>query len=141
MELPRRRLVPALTAVAVAAVGLVALLVPPRPAPAGRPSVPVPSPQHRIVVEVLNGTARPGLARVATRALRRQGLDVVFFGNTDDRAPATRVVVRRGNPAAGERVARALGAGTVVVQTDTLRRVDVSVILGDDYRPPAEVRP
>ena len=50
----------------------------------------------------------------------------------------TKVVVRRGSdqrPA--RRVAQALGAGSVVVDVDTLRRVDVSVILGQDWQPPA----
>jgi hypothetical protein len=38
-------------------------------------------------------------------------------------------------------VAAALGAGKVVVEVDTFRRVDVSVILGDDFKPRLEVHP
>lgn len=93
------------------------------------------------MVEVLNGTRRQGLARVATRILRRQGIDVVFFGNADSVAASTRVVVRRGEPDRGRTVAVALGIGTVVETPDTLRRVDVSVILGDDFRPKEELHP
>ena len=95
---------------------------------------PIPSPGKRIRVEVLNGTRRPGFARTATRALRERGLDVVFFG-TAPATDSTRVFVRRGDPGQGSDVAEALGAGRVVVQPDTLRRVDVSVVLGDDWRP------
>ena len=104
---------------------------------------PIPSSNDRIVVEVLNGTTRAGLARTVTRLIRRQGLDVVLFGSTDStgRTDSTRVVVRRGATGAAEIVARALGTGKVEVEVDTLRRVDVSVILGDDYRPPPEVHP
>jgi hypothetical protein len=144
LELPRHPILVAL--IAVAAIGGTVAAVARRPRPA-TPSVehayPIPAPDHRIMVEVLNTTIRPGLARAATRALRRLGLDVVFFGNGDlpGRLDSTRVVARRGDRAAAERVARALGQGVVKVQADTLRRVDVSVLLGDDYRPPADGHP
>jgi hypothetical protein len=95
----------------------------------------------RVQVEVLNGTRRQGAARTATRMLRRHGLDVVFLGNADSLADSTRVIVRRGNPDRARYVAAALGAGKVMVETDTFRRVDVSVILGDDFKPKLEVHP
>jgi LytR cell envelope-related transcriptional attenuator len=101
---------------------------------------PIPSPGHRIRVEVLNGTRRPGVARTATRALREQGLDVVFFG-TGPTTDSTRIFVRRGDPGRGRDVAEALGAGRVVVAPDTLRRVDVSVLIGGDWRPRRPLRP
>lgn len=85
-------------------------------------------------MEVLNGTRRSGEARAATRMLRRRGLDVVFFGNADQTVDSTRVIVRRGDPGRGREVRLALGVGRIVVETDTLRRVDVSVILGTDFR-------
>jgi alpha-D-ribose 1-methylphosphonate 5-triphosphate synthase subunit PhnH len=88
-----------------------------------------------VTVEVLNGTRQAGVARAATRMLRRRGLDVVFFGNADQPADSTRVIVRRGDLERGRQVRLALGAGQIVVQPDTLRRVDVSVILGADFRP------
>lgn len=100
----------------------------------------IPSADNRIVVEVLNGTGRQGLARTVTRLLRQQGLDVVFFGSADS-TDSTQVVARRGNSGAAEAVAKALGAGRVVEDIDTLRRVDVSVILGRDYTPALELHP
>jgi hypothetical protein len=95
---------------------------------------PIPSPEQRITVEVLNGTRRAGVARAATRMLRRRGLDVVSFGNADQAVDSTRVIVRRGDPDRGRDVRLALGVGQIVVESDTLRRVDVSVILGADFR-------
>jgi methyl coenzyme M reductase beta subunit len=92
-------------------------------------------------VEVLNGTHKQGAARTATRMLRQKGLDVVFVGNAESIAESTRVIVRRGNPDGAHYVAAALGAGKVVVETDTFRRVDVSVILGADFRPRLELHP
>ncbi|MEA2714172.1 MAG: LytR cell envelope-related transcriptional attenuator [Gemmatimonadales bacterium] len=73
--------------------------------------------------------------------LRRQGLDVVFLGNADSLADSTRIIVRRGDPNKAHYVAQALGAGKVMVETDTFRRVDVSVILGDDFRPRLPIHP
>jgi hypothetical protein len=73
--------------------------------------------------------------------LRRNGLDVVFLGNADSWSPGTRVVARRGDSVRARYVAAALGAGAVTVELDTVRRVDVSVILGDDFRPRLEIQP
>ncbi|HEX9054539.1 MAG TPA: LytR C-terminal domain-containing protein [Gemmatimonadales bacterium] len=145
MELPRRLLAAALSAVAVVAATTAAVAVRRRPAPALaiEHAYPIPSPGRRVLVEVLNATQRPSLARAATRVLRRQGLDVVLFGNAEGkgRSDSTQVIARRGDRSAAERVARALGRGLVSVQADTLRRVDVTVLLGEDYRPPADGHP
>ena len=113
----------------------------PRSEPRPTHAVGLPSPQGRVLVEVLNGSRRQGAARTATRMLRRQGLDVVFLGNADSMADSTRVILRRGDPNKARYVAQALGAGKVVVETDTFRRVDVSVILGDDFRPRLPIHP
>ena len=101
----------------------------------------IPSADHRIVVEVLNGSGRIGLARLGTRHLRRMGLDVVFFGNADSLIDSTRIVVRRGDASAAAQVRQALGTGRVGSGPDSLRRVDVSVILGPDYQPDEDGRP
>ncbi len=101
----------------------------------------IPPVQGRVTIEVLNGTRRQGVARTATRMLRGRGLDVVFLGNADSAETLTRVIVRRGNPDRAQYVADVLGAGKVVVEPDTFRRVDVSVILGEDFRPRLGVHP
>jgi hypothetical protein len=130
-----------LAAVATTVVGVTTLK--PRPDQVLGHAFAIPSGDDRIRIEVLNGTTRPGLARAATRVLRRQGVDVVFFGTTDSaaRSASTLILVRRGNATAGERVATALGQGKVFVRADTLRRVDVTLILGNDYRGPEEIHP
>ena len=94
----------------------------------------------RITVEVLNASGKPGLAKVGTRLLRRASIDVVAFGNAPDSVgggtlDSTRVVVRRGGPAVGMRIRRALGVGRVVVQLDSARLLDASVFLGADFAP------
>jgi LytR cell envelope-related transcriptional attenuator len=113
----------------------------PRPQPRAAQAFAVPSPKGRVMVEVLNGTGRQGAARTATRMLRRQGLDVVSVGNADSLSDSTRVIVRRGESAPARYIAQVLGAKKIFVETDTLRRVDVSVILGGDFQPRLPLHP
>ena len=87
-----------------------------------------------ITVEVLNASGRPGDARIATRLLRRAGIDVVYFGNaTASGLDSTRIIVRRGTAEVGDRVRAALGQGRVEVDLDGSRLLDVSVLLGADF--------
>jgi len=91
-----------------------------------------------VTVEVLNTGAQPGLAKTATRLLRRAGIDVLTFGNAPGALgphDSTRVLVWRGSGALGERVRRALGVGRVVVQPDTGKLLDATVLLGVDFAP------
>jgi LytR cell envelope-related transcriptional attenuator len=109
--------------------------------PAEEHAFAIPPVEGRLMVEVLNGTRRQGVARTATRMLRGHGVDVVFLGNADSAETLTRVIVRRGDPARAGTVVGVLGAGKVVVEPDTFRRVDVSVILGEDFRPRLDIHP
>jgi hypothetical protein len=125
---------------AFALLTLVAVLVQPHREQVAGHAYPIPMPEKRIRVEVLNGTRRTGLARTATRVLREQGLDVVFYGG-GPAAESTRIYVRRGDPGQGRDVAEALGGGRVSLAPDSLRRVDVTVLLGQDWRPHLPLRP
>ena len=87
-----------------------------------------------ITVEVLNANGRAGDARVATRLLRHDGIDVVYFGNAGaETLDSTRILVRRGSQEVGEKVRKALGRGHVEVQLDSTKLLDVSVLLGADF--------
>lgn len=98
-----------------------------------RQELPIPGTGQRVTVEVLNGTRIDGLARAATRRLRRRGIDVVYFGTAaEDTVETTLIVVRRGDNTAAARVREALGTGRVVVQPDPRLLLDVSVLLGVD---------
>ena len=90
-----------------------------------------------ITVEVLNANGRSGDARVGTRLLRREGIDVVYFGNADaSTLDSTRIIVRRGSAKVGEQVRAALGLGKVEIALDSSKLLDVSVLLGADFVPP-----
>ena len=99
-----------------------------------------------LTVEVINTTGKSGLARSGARLLRSAGIDVVnyFSAATGDKMlDSTRILVRRGSAATGERVRSVLKVGRVVVQPDSGRLVDVSVQLGADFaaRAPLEFHP
>lgn len=89
-----------------------------------------------IRIEVLNGAGTSGLARDATRRLRFDGFDVVFFGNADSFDHSRSVVIDRlGEIGRARSVAGALGIDSVVTAIDSSRMLEVSVVLGDDWPP------
>ena len=90
----------------------------------------------RIKVEVLNATQTKGLARRATVYLRDRGFDVVGSGNVAEQRAATVVYDRSGHPDWAKLVGRAMNA-PVVARPDTSRYLDVTVLLGGDWRPPS----
>ena len=89
----------------------------------------------RIKVEVLNATTTKGLARKATTYLRDRGFDVVLIGTARDQRDKTLVLDRSHHPAWASLVASAFG-GTVQEKPDSLRYLDVTVLVGADWRPP-----
>jgi hypothetical protein len=92
----------------------------------------------RIKVEVLNATNVRGLARRATFALRDAGFDVVGYGNDPDLRDSTLVLVRSGKTDWAERLARVLGGARVESRPDSSRYLDITVLLGSDWRPPTK---
>ena len=92
----------------------------------------------RIKVEVLNASGKRGLARRATFALRDAGFDVVRYDNASEHRDSTLVLVRSGRRDWADLVSRALGGARVESRPDTSRYLDVTVLLGADWRPPAK---
>jgi hypothetical protein len=108
------------------------------PAPGGEAAADTKAPPNtRIKVEVLNATKTRGLARRATLFLRDRGFDVVAIGTAPQERPETIVLDRSGHPAWAQLIARAMGA-KVESRPDSLRYVDATVLVGDNWRPPAQ---
>jgi hypothetical protein len=141
LEQPRRWIWLALIAAVLLLAALSGFLLHSERPPAASQAYTIPAVKGRLMVEVLNGTRRQGVARTATRMLRSHGVDVVFLGNADSAERVTRIIVRRGDAERARTVSAVLGGGIIVVETDTLRRVDVSVILGEDFRPILDIHP
>jgi hypothetical protein len=91
-----------------------------------------------VKVEVLNATRTRGLARRATFVLRDAGFDVVRFTSDTSQRDTTLVLTRSGNEQWGRLVLQALGTGRLEARPDSSRYLDVTVLLGGDWRPPAK---
>ncbi len=139
MELPPlKRAATGALLIAIAAIGILFWL---RHEGAGRPGASrqsVAPAGVRIKVEVLNASGVRGLARRATFALRDAGFDVVRYANDTGRRDSTVVLDRSGNANWARLVVRALGHGRVEARPDSSRYLDVTVLLGTDWRPPAQ---
>jgi hypothetical protein len=92
----------------------------------------------RIRVQVLNATASRGLAQRATDHLRDNGFDVVEIGNNRDKLDSTLVLDRSNHPEWARRVAAAMGGAQVLSRPDSSRYLDVTVLIGATWRPPAQ---
>ena len=92
----------------------------------------------RIRVQVLNTTRTRGLARRATRMLRDLGYDVVEIGTTSPLRDTTMVLDRSGHPDWAAQVALAMGTARAESRPDSSRYLDITVLVGSLWRPPAE---
>ena len=92
----------------------------------------------RIKVEVLNASTVRGLARRATMHLRDRGFDVVASGTARERRDSTLVLDRSGHPEWARLVGDAMGGARVESRPDSSRYLDVTVLIGATWRPPAE---
>ncbi|MHB0948912.1 MAG: LytR C-terminal domain-containing protein [Gemmatimonadaceae bacterium] len=96
-------------------------------------------PGTRVRVEVLNGTKTRGLARRAMLYLRDRGFDVVALGNAPRPADTTLVLDHAGAARWAGVAAAAMGNGArVEARPDSSRYLDITVIVGRTWRPPAE---
>ena len=92
----------------------------------------------RIRVQVLNGTRTRGLARRATILLRDRGFDVVETGTSKAQTDTTLVLDLSGHPDWAKRVASLFPPARIQARTDSSRYLDVTVVVGSTWRPPAE---
>jgi hypothetical protein len=92
----------------------------------------------RIRVQVLNTTKTRGLARRATRLLRDRGFDVVEIGTVGPTIDTTLVLDLSGHAAWADAVAKVMAPARTRARVDSSRYLDVTVLIGSTWRPPAE---
>jgi hypothetical protein len=95
-------------------------------------------PDTRVRVEIINATKTSGLARRATRLLRDRGFDVVKYTTSGTTQDSTLVLDRTSHLDWAELVGKALGGARVAARPDTSSYVDVTVVLGRNWRAPAQ---
>ena len=92
----------------------------------------------RIRVQVLNTTKTRGLARRATQLLRDRGFDVVELGTASPTIDTTIVLDLSGHKAWADAAAGVMAPARTRVRADSSRYLDVTVLIGSTWRPPAE---
>ncbi len=92
----------------------------------------------RIKVEVLNASTVRGLGRRATNHLRDHGFDVVEVGTSSEKRDSTLVLDRSHHPRWAAFAAQAMGGAAVAERPDSSHYVDLTVLVGATWRPPAE---
>lgn len=96
----------------------------------------------KIRIEVLNGSGIQGAANRITSFLRKEGFDVVDFGNAGRfDHPHTHVVDRSGDLAPAAEVAAALQGVPVRSDPDPALFLDVTVVVGQDLAEVLSPRP
>ena len=90
----------------------------------------------RIRVQILNGTGAIGTSPRVAERLVPAGARVVLSGNADSFAYAQTQIVfyDRSQQQAAERVRQALGTGRLVLSRQSLDVVDVTVVIGRDFK-------
>jgi hypothetical protein len=92
----------------------------------------------RIRVQVLNTTKTNWLARRATRLLRDRGFDVVEIGTVGPTIDTTVVLDLSGHPAWADAAAKVMAPARTRVRADSSRYLDITVLIGSTWSPPAE---
>jgi hypothetical protein len=92
----------------------------------------------RVRVQILNATKTRGLARIATTLLRDRGFDVVETGTLSQTRDTTLVLDLSGHPDWANRIAQIISPATVTARPDSSRYLDIAVVLGNSWRPPAQ---
>jgi hypothetical protein len=122
----------------LAALAATAMALPSRHGAGRAPAAAVASNGARVRVQVLNATKTRGLARRAMLYLRDQGFDVVEMGTTSATRDTTLVLDRSNHPEWARTVATSLGTARVESRPDTSRYLDITVLIGSSWRPPAQ---
>jgi hypothetical protein len=106
-----------------------------RPSPAAdRPGVARVVPAGvRIRIEVLNATDTRGLARQATFYLRDAGFDVVYFGNTSERAESTVIRDRSAHAGWAALAEKAMNPARIEQKPDSSHFLDLTVLVGRNW--------
>jgi len=88
----------------------------------------------KISIEVLNATSRSGLASSVAEKLKEEGYNVTKIGNYKSTDKVSTSVINRTDSEYAKRVKEFLGVGKVKTEKEENSKVDVTVILGSDYR-------
>lgn len=85
-----------------------------------------------VTAEVWNATEQQGLALQMTRFLRRQGIDVVKWGNYGEKKKSTLIIDRTGDLEKTQKIKNILPTSDIITNLEPGKMVDLTIILGED---------
>jgi hypothetical protein len=92
----------------------------------------------RVRVRVINTTGTRGLARRASNLVRDLGYDVVDYDSESTKLATTTILVHTGHDDWARRLARGVSAESIAVDADSSRYVDLTLLIGSDWKPAAQ---
>ena len=87
-----------------------------------------------VTVEVWNASSREGLAKQLQLQLRKYGIDALRWGNYGTLKKCTTVIDRKGNLDLAYKIAGMIGCSEVKTEIDPMRLVDLSIVVGEDFK-------
>ena len=90
--------------------------------------------KEEISIEVLNATSRSGLASSVAEKLKEEGYNVTKIGNYKTTSSIKTSIINKTSNNYGKEIKSFLGQGTVKNEPDDNAKVDVTIILGTDYK-------
>lgn len=87
-----------------------------------------------ISIEVLNGTSRSGLANSVAEKLKEEGYNVTKIGNYKTTTNIATSIINRTDGEYAKQIKDFLKSGKVKTELEENSKVDVTVILGSDYK-------
>jgi hypothetical protein len=97
-------------------------------------SIALPDKQVPVRVQVFNASSRKGMALEITDLLRKKQFDVIDWGNYAAPQKKSIIIDRVGNLPAAQKIAKILNIDEIITRYDSRVMVDVTVIIGEDYR-------
>lgn len=87
-----------------------------------------------ITIEVLNGTSRNGLANSVAEKLKAEGYNVTKIGNYKTTSNIVTSVINRTDGNYASQIKKVIGIGKIKDEKESGSKVDVTLILGADYK-------
>jgi hypothetical protein len=87
-------------------------------------------------VIVLNGCGRPGIGAAVAKLLAKNGFIIIETKNADNfNYEQTKIIIYKGDLVSAEKIRRLLGVGKFINRHISQNIIDLTVVIGKDYKP------
>ncbi|HQQ19475.1 MAG TPA: LytR C-terminal domain-containing protein [Exilispira sp.] len=89
--------------------------------------------ENAITVEVLNASPQKGLAKLVRDKLLQYGINVIYYGNSNNSSKVTRIIDRVGKLDKAEQIGAIMRCKNIETAINLNAGVDVTIIIGEDF--------